>query len=491
MADQSDQSQKTSSLRSIAVDGAKWTSAASVVNTLVQMGQFIVLARLLSPSDFGIVGMAAVFIGFAQTYLDMGMSSAVVQRVTNTREQLSSLYWLNIFTGLALFIIAVCATPFIAHVYAEDRLYRLFPLCALLFVIAPIGAQFMTLLQREMEFRTIAKIEIVSTALGTLVAIALAIQGFGPFSLVLGQLTSASATSLQLLVSCWKRWAPSFTFGLHNLKGYLGFGLYQMGERTLNFIGSRIDQLLIGAMLGSTALGYYMIAWNLVIMPVGRINPILTRVAFPIFSRLQNDSESLKRGYLLVIRIVAIVNAPLLLGCAAAATNFILVVYGPQWLPSVPILMALCGVGLIRSIGNPIGTLQLARGRADLGFYFNFWICLLQLIGVIAGLALGGALGVATSLLITHVIILAAVYYFMVRKLIGDCFSEFAFSFTPAICHAAIMGLLVAMLPIFFSTSSAYVDLAIQVSFGTAVYTSEILLFPANRRVLSALLARA
>jgi hypothetical protein len=147
------------------------------------------------------------------------------------------------------------------------------------------------------------------------------------YALVLAQLAGSIVSTAILTMIGLRHWRPMFHFRRADLKGYMGFGLYQMGERTLNFLYSRTDQLLIGMFVGPIALGYYSFSWNLIIQPMNRVNPTLTKVAFPLFARMQNEEERLRRGYLTLIRILATINAPILLGFAANAPVLIPIVY--------------------------------------------------------------------------------------------------------------------------------------------------------------------
>lgn len=174
--------------------------------------------------------------------------------------------------------------------------------------------------------------------------------------------------------------------------------------------------------------------------PIGRINPILTRVAFPLFARIQNEPERLQKGFLLVLRMLSTVNAPLLLGLSAVAPVLIPVVFGTQWLPAVPLVQVLAFVTLMRSIGNPVGSLLLAKGRADLGFKWNCLLLVTQLPGVYLGAYLWDALGVAISLVILQLIFSVFNYLVLIRTLIGPCLREYSLSILPSFGLAGVMG---------------------------------------------------
>ncbi|MCD5406439.1 MAG: MOP flippase family protein [Desulfotomaculum sp.] len=207
--------------------------------------------------------------------------------------------------------------------------------------------------------------------MGVITAISTALIGQGVFALVWGALANAAARTLFLLVVGLKNWRPAWRFKISDIRSFVSFGLYQLGERTINFLNSKLDTILIGSLLGAQALGFYTLAWNLIIQPLQKLNPIITRVAFPVFAKLQDDNARLKRGYMSTLNILSAMNFPYFFGLAVVAPLLVPVVFGMQWLPSILLMQILCVVGLLRSTGNPIGSLLLAKGRADWGFKWN------------------------------------------------------------------------------------------------------------------------
>lgn len=362
------------SLKKQAASGVKWTGTSTAVITVLRFLQLAVLTRLLSPQDFGLMAMIMVVIGFTQAFVDMGISNAVIQRQDTTREQLSSLYWLNIISGIMVFGLVVASTPLIVSFYREPRLSKLIFWVALTFVIAPVGQQFQALLQKELRFGKLAGVETASAIAGATVAIVSAVLNQGVFSLIWGQLATAAVTALYLAKLGWDSWRPSFRFKLEDIKGYISFGLYQMGERSVNYLSANMDYLMIGRFLGPEILGFYRLAYELVVVPLTRINPILTRVAFPILAKRQDDDGALREGYLQMIKFLSIVTFLLLIGLAATAPLIVPVLFGKGWGPSVTLVQILVPLGMTKVVGNPLGPVLLAKGRADIGFKWNVFV---------------------------------------------------------------------------------------------------------------------
>lgn len=366
------------SLRQEAINGAKWTTLSMIIIVILQLIQTSILARLLDPKAFGLMGMVLVVIGFSKAFADMGVSNAIVHRQNPTKEQLSSLYWLNILAGVIVCLIIIAITPLIVDFYNEPKLKELLYWISFTFLITPIGQQFQVLLQKELKFNILAKIEVVSAVIGTLTAICTAYLGFGVMSLVWGQLINALIKSLNLAIFGWKKWKPLLYFRLNDLKGYIGFGFYQMGDRAINYFSANIDYILIGRFLGAEALGIYTLAYQLVLMPLSKINPILNKVAFPVFAKVQNSNTLIRKGYLEVTKLLSFIVFPMLIGLAVVSPVLVPLFYGKGWEKSIELIQILAVLGMIKTLGNPSGSVYLAKGRADIGFKWNMAVAVVN-----------------------------------------------------------------------------------------------------------------
>jgi len=445
------------------------------VVTTLQLVRLAVLARLLSPTDFGLMGMILVVLGFARAFADMGISKAIIYRQDSTRSELSSLYWLNIFAGLVVFAVVCALNPVIISFYKEPRLRGLIYVAALTFLIAPIGQQFQFLMQKELRFNNLARIEIAGAFANTSIAILLAFVGVGVLSIIFGQLTGALVRVFLLLLIGLREWRPQILFLKRGLKRYINFGLYQMGTRTINYVNSEVDHLLVGRMLGAEPLGYYNLAFNLAIRPYFIINPVITRVAFPLFSKVQNDTERLKRGYLKVIQLLSMVNFPIMIGLAAVASIAIPVIFGNQWLPSIVLVQLLSIVGMLRSIANPADSLLLAKGRADLVFKWNLAILVPTLAGLYTGARYGGIVGVATASAILSVVYRIIEYFVLIRPMIGPCLKEYLASMWPSFWMSMAMGSMIFGIGAVLNDINPLLVLIIQLLGGVSVYLVLIL----------------
>jgi O-antigen/teichoic acid export membrane protein len=385
------------SLRARAARGVRWNGASLAAATLLQVAQTAVLARLLPPSEFGLMGLVLVATGLAQALSDFGLGGAIIYRQATDRNHLSSLYWANAIGGaLILLIVAACA-PAAASAYHEPALARLLPAAGLAFLIAPLGQPMAAMLQRDLRFKRLFACEVLGNAGGAAAAVFFAWTLGDAFALVWGQLASVSIRSAALWLLAG--WRPSLRLRMEDLRPYLSFGLYQTGQRVVNFLVQNLDKILIGRLLGTSALGYYTVAYQLMARPMFLLNPVITRVAFPIFARMQGDVRRIREAYLEMIRLVAFAMMPLYLAMYAASGPLIRTLLGPAWMPAEAVFKALVLLGLIQCLGNPLDSLMLALGRARLSFWFNVLALALYAAAIPLG-ARSGLIGVAWAMVI-------------------------------------------------------------------------------------------
>jgi O-antigen/teichoic acid export membrane protein len=463
------------SLKKQAAAGVKWTSISAAANTALQFLRLAILARLLDRESFGLMAMMTVVIGFAQAFQDMGMSNAIIHRKEITRDQLSSLYWLNLFVGMVLFLSVIMLSPWLAMFYEERRIASLMPWVALVFLITPLGQLFHILMQRELQFAQMAAIEITSSLAGFLVAILSAWLNHGIFSLILGQLAAAITAMTLLWLSAQPNWRPQWHFAFSNVRGYLQFGAYQLGERSLNYISWNLDKLLIGKLLGTEALGLYSVAYQLMIRPLSVIGPVITRVAFPVFSTIQNENERLKRGYAQVLRLIAFVSAPVYLGLIAVAEPFVLLFLGARWQPVSDVLPILCILGVFYSISNPIGSLLLAKGKPSIGFWFNAVGLVAYGLAILLGSA-WGVRGVAWGVVSGSVCVLFPLEFWVRWRIVRMGPLEFFSAVGPFVGSALVMAMAVSTTSVGLPQTGEVLHLCVLVPLGAMVYLLGIFL---------------
>jgi hypothetical protein len=288
------------SLRRSTLRGGAWMAGATAVVALFQAIKLIVLARYLEPVDFGLMAIVGVIAGFSHTLADGGMSNAIVSRPDLDQRQLSSLYWFNVLAGLAVALTLVVLAQPLALFFGEASLRELIIVSASVFLFKALGNQFRLLLQRELVFAPIAAAAVSSEAIGLAVAVPLAMAGHGAWALVASLVTTAAAAAIvYAVIGLYRYPRPLLRLSFDDLRSLYAYGSYQVGERIINYLSAHIDKVLIGKLVGPSALGFYDLAWQVVAFPLNRINPTVHNVLFP---RLRPPRESGTARALLRIR---------------------------------------------------------------------------------------------------------------------------------------------------------------------------------------------
>jgi len=458
-------------LRQQAMSGVKWTGISNLFTTALQFGTIALLARLLEPSDFGLMSMLLVITSFAQIFVDAGVSNALIYHQEVSDHQLSSLYWLNVGVGFFTWFVLMAVGPLIVAFYQEPRISAYLGAVSAGFVINGIGQQFRVLMRKELRFQILSLMEMVAAVGASIVAILIALSGWGIWSLVLRLLVQYTLLTLMSVI-----WAvqhhrlPRLHFRGTDLKGFVGFGLFQMADKVVNALGSNADSLLIGRLLGAESLGYYSLASQIIRLPLSRINPIVNQVAFPTLSIVQAEAEKLRRGYLRVVNYISTLAFPLLAGMFVVAPIFIETVYGAAWMPVVPALRILCLVGALRAQGNPIGVLLLSKGRADIGFYWDF----MSMIAMIAAVSIGanwGIEGVALSTLVALLLLFPFGLYLRWRVADIRPLEYLACLKVPASGSLIVIAVLLALGEV-WNDAALLVSLFLQVGLGGGIYAA-------------------
>jgi lipopolysaccharide exporter len=418
------QSSTTGSLRQQAAAGGRWTVMSAIASVVIQLMQLAALGRLLAPADFGLMAMMMVVIALATSIADFGVGNYIVQINVLSLRLFKRLFALSFLLSVMLSAIIAVIAPWVATYYGSPVLADLLPYLGLV-VITSAGSQvYFSVLQRALKFQIIAVVDVFSASCGLVVSVGLAWYDYGVWSLIAGQLTlniikficffiTASTALKEVPLACEGR-----------IINAVRFGFFQLGERILNFAGWNLDKIIIGKILGDNMLGIYSVAYQLAMRPFSVLNPIFTRVSLPIFSKIKNDDARLRRGYLDVVRIIGLLSFPVYVGIAISAPAIVYILLGPQWSEAAPVVSILCGLGFIFSLGNPIGSLILAKGRADLGFYYNLFALLTYGIAFYFG-SNYGLLGVAIAFVIAAGGILYPLEIFLRWKLVGMGATEY------------------------------------------------------------------
>jgi PST family polysaccharide transporter len=374
-------------LKAKTIRGGLARLCAQAANFLLRLGSLIVLARLLEPKDFGLVGMVTAFTGVLTLFRDFGLSSAAVQRASVTEEQISTLFWINLLFGSLLGLLTAAMAPAIAAFYHEPRLLGVTAVLAMGFLFNAAGIQHSVLLQREMRFTALAVIGVGSLTIGTAIAIAGAKAGYGYWALVVMTVSGPLTNTIGLWLTTG--WVPGMPHRRVGIRSMMRFG----GTLTLNglivYVASNLEKVLLGRFWGAVSIGIYGRAYQLVNIPTDNLNSAASEVGFSALSRLQDDPIRLKSYFLKGYSLLLALTLPITIACALFADDVIAVLLGPKWNDAAPIFRLLAPTILVFAIANPLGWLLSSIGLVARLLKMSLVIAPVMIVGYILALPYG------------------------------------------------------------------------------------------------------
>ena len=379
-------------LKEKTIRGGAARLASQVATLALRTASVVVLARLLDPKDFGLVGMVTAFTGVLAWFRDFGLSAAAVQRLDITKDQHSTLFWINVLFGALLALVTLAAAPAIAAFYHEPQLVWVAAVLGTAFLFNAVGIQHSALLQRQMRFTALAVINAVSLMAGTAIAIGGASIGYGYWALV----ASSVMTPLVASIGFWLMtdWVP----GMPRRRAGVGSMLHFGGTLTLNgivaYVGFNADKVMIGRFLGVDAIGIYGRGFALASMPTDNFTSAVGEVAFSALSRLQDDPARLRSYFLKGFSFVLGLTLPMTIACALFADDIVLVLLGPKWQAATEIVRLLAPTIAVMAVINPMGWLISSLGLVRRSLKIALVFAPLMVLGCVLGLRFGAA-GVA------------------------------------------------------------------------------------------------
>lgn len=390
-------------LGSRAAKGGVIVFASQLVKFITQTGSQIALARLLAPSDFGLIAMVMVFSGFMNLFQDMGLSMAMVQSKKVTHRQASVLFWINMGMSLLLAGLLAGLSPVLAWFYDEPSVIGVAIALSGTFILAGLTAQHRALLKRHMRYKTLAKIDITTMVLSACLGITLAATGFGYWSLVLMLLSQS--TIQMLLIWMVSPWCPCLAFRTDGMKNLLKFGGNMTAFNMLNYGTRNADNLMLGATWGAAALGLYSKAYAMLLLPIRQINSPVAAVAVPALSRLQDEPERFANYYCRMLQVASYISMPIVMMFIILSEEAVLVLLGSQWTESVPIFRALSVLTFAQTVQNSTGWVMIAYNRTGRMFKWSIIQSSCAITAFAIGLSWGG-FGVAVGAAICGVTLL-------------------------------------------------------------------------------------
>lgn len=426
------------SIRQKAISGFKWSFIEGIFNQGIQFIIGIVLARILSPNEFGLIGMLTFFIAISQSIIDSGFSQALIRKQDCSDVDYSTTFYFNLILGIIFYSIFFFSSRLISRFYNEPQLFALIRVLGVVLIINAITILQRTILIKNINFKLQAKISVIASVFSGIIGISMAYYGFGVWALVGKTISQQFINSL--LLWRWNKWIPMFVFDKNSFNGLFKFGSRLMLSGLIDTIYKNLYYLIIGKFFSSTQLGYYTRAEQFSNLPSSNITGVIQRVSYPVLSTIQNDPERLKAGYKKLIKTTMFVSFTLMLSMAAIAKPMIIVLIGSKWITSAIYLQLLCLVGML----YPLHVLNLnmlnVKGRSDLFLKLEIIKKTLAIPIIIVGVIIG------IKAMIIGMFIFSVIAYFInsywssrlmnytVREQFMDIIPAFLFALTLSIC---------------------------------------------------------
>lgn len=378
------------------VKSVGWSAMGRTGTQVLQFAAGLALARLLVPADFGLLASVYVITGFTVLLFDMGLSSALIHQKVLRQEQLNTAFWLNALGGIVFVGVLAALGPLVADFYGDARLTYITPLAGLSFALA-LNVSHSALLQREMAFKKISVIELVCALLGNITTVCCALAGMGPLALVTGPALQAVATTISMWLVV--RWRPTGFIDRPSMRQLWRFSGGMLGFSVVNYAGRNSDNLLIGRFLGASSLGYYNRAYTLMLMPLQQVGQVLGRVMFPALASMRDDLPRMRGAYRRTITTMTALTMPVLVGMAAVSDGLVPLLWGDQWLASIPMLQVLCLAGLPQCLSSSEGWIYQSQGRTNLMFKVGVVSTVFTVAAIVIGLH-WGTIGVAIAVFV-------------------------------------------------------------------------------------------
>lgn len=353
-----------SSLKKKTINGVIWSAIDSFAGQGITFVVGLVLANLLSPAEFGLIGMLTIFIAVSESFINSGFSNALIRKKDATEIDFSTVFYFNLAVGVLFYFTLFFSAPYVAIFFKEPQLDPLLKVLALGLIISSLTIIQRTTLTKRIDFKLQTRISVIAAVGSGTIGITMAYKGFGVWSLVAQTLSRDAINSLLLWL--WNRWRPMWVFSIQSFKELFAFGSRLLASGLLNTLYSNIYTLVIGKFFSAQQLGYYSRANMFKNLPAKNLNSVMSRVTFPVLAQLQDDKVLLKAGYKRMIKSIMYVSMVLLVGMAAIAEPMVITLIGEKWRPSIIYLQMLTFVGMM----YPLHALNLnmlqVLGRSDL-----------------------------------------------------------------------------------------------------------------------------
>ena len=429
-------------LKQKTISGLTW----SFIDNFAQKGLTfiigIILARLLMPAEFGLIGMITIFIAISESFINSGFSTALIRKQNCTDVDFSTVFYFNLVVGVLFYWVLFFSAPAISRFFNEPQLINLVRILSIVLIIDSLTIIQRTILTKRIDFKLQTKISIIASIISGVVGVSLAFNGFGVWSLAIRQITQTTVNSCLLWL--WNRWLPLPVFSKTSFNELFSFGYKLLISGLIDTLYRNIYLLIIGKYFSAQELGYYTRAHQFQSLPSQNITGIVSRVSYPVLAQMQDDKAALKRNYQKLIKSIMFITFVLMMGMAAVAEPMVITLIGEPWRPSIIYLQLLCFVGMM----YPLHALNLnmlnVQGRSDLFLKLEIIKKILAVPVIVLGVIFG------IKAMIVGMMVNTQIAYFLNSywsgRFIGYSMKDQVKDILPSFILAATMGAIVAVI---------------------------------------------
>lgn len=455
-----------------AISGVKWTTLQTVLLSISGPILLIIKARFLTPTEFGVLAIITIFLGFFQTINNFGISQAIIQRDCLSKKELSSLFFFNIFVVIFLALCLSTLSGLIATLFSVNELSLLLKVMSIAIIVSGPSLVFRAILEKNLYFKELSLTQIFSEMVLVLSTIIFLLNGMGLIGIVLGQILSTCINTILILIISRKKELLSLTFyfNLKEIKPFINFGLYVSGKQIMTYITHRLDQLLIGYFLAPDILGIYNFAKSMLERLRSLITASFSKVLFPLLSKLKNDKRKLTLAYGKISRYIAVLSFPVFIGSALTSHLYVPVLFGDKWIESIPFfqVFSLILIPMVLT-ANLSSAFLYSINKPKIVFYVDLITNTLYI--VLLGIFVSQGVYAVLVVYCFYVIIKTLILQYLSNKYLLNSFYQYLASFKKIFTASSIMTIVVLLVQMFFQHKLVTsINLVITIFIGASVY---------------------
>jgi lipopolysaccharide exporter len=450
-----------------AINGAKWTTTATVITTVLSFAQMAIIARVLDPSIFGLVSICSLVINFFHIFANLGFTNSIISKQETDRKNLSTIFFASIGLGFIMGTLIYLSSGFVVDYYDEPRLGYVIKVSAFTFPLIYTGQIYWNLLQKELEFKILALIETVGAVVSITLTIYLAYNNYQELSIIYSQLLMTFIKMVLYMFLGRKLFTPIIYFKLSEIKDHLRFGIYHLGEGILGFVNGNLENIVIGKAIGVKELGLYTIAYQLAVFPIYRLNPIIMQVSYPIMAKMKED-DGLKRAYLKIVDFITCCNFPLLAGLFITASSVVVFIYGPNFEESIPLTRIILFVSFLACVTAPISSLVMSKNKPHIMFYLNLSTLIIKIPMIYVLSRYFGLFGIVGGYVVSS-LIETIIIFNIADRLVGSIAKPFFINIIKPVSFCLAMVAVIALYQRFIGNEGIF-HISAQVAIGAIIY---------------------